>query len=89
MQSRILGSGVPEVTKMRLIVLASVFFRLASATTTANSAVGVNWSPFHHPDYDSSSTSSVKAVIEEDFAAIAASGFEMARTFYSRYVEVN
>ncbi len=75
---------------MRLIVLASVLFRLASATTTtANSAVGVNWSPFHHPDYDSSSTSSVKAVIEEDFAAIAASGFEMARTFYSRYVEVN
>ena len=50
-----------------------------------NNVVGVNWSPFHHPDYDSSNTTSVKFVIEDDFAAINASGFNLVRTFYSRH----
>ncbi len=53
--------------------------------TVDNSVVGVNWSPFHHPSYDSSNSTSVKEVIQEDFAAIAAAGFTLVRTFYSRH----
>jgi hypothetical protein len=47
--------------------------------------VGINWSPFHHPDYNSKNTTSVKAVIKEDFKALADAGFTLVRTFYSRH----
>ncbi len=47
--------------------------------------MGINWSPFHHPDYDSSSKTSIKAVIDEDFSAIADAGFDLVRTFYARH----
>ena len=69
-------------------MLAFIVTLLWSAPLTFaadNNVVGINWSPFHHPDYDSSDTDSVKAVIEEDFAAIKAAGFDLVRTFYSRH----
>lgn len=65
--------------------IAMMFITWVKLTTaTDNGVVGINWSPFHHPSYDSSNKTAIQLVISEDFERISGSGFELIRTFYAK-----